>query len=653
MTVQPLPRRVLYYGQDMPLPEPVPLRAGPLTLLFEEGSLRSIRLGEREVLRGVYVAVRDRNWDTVLPRLSNVHVEQDADSFRITFDCRHQAGAVDFVWQATIVGDGQGTITFTMDGEARSTFLRNRIGFCVLHPIKECAGFPYRVLTADGSTERGAFPSAISPHQPVKEIQAIAHAVLPDLWAEVRFTGDIFEMEDQRNWTDASYKTYCTPLRLPFPVAVPQGTRIAQSVTLALQGEAPRRPPATGADLTFTLEPAAAAGSLPPIGLGVASHGQPLTERELTRLRALNLAHLRLDLTLARPDVPAALRQAAAEARALGVPLEIAVFLSDAAADELAALRGALAEIKPPVARWLIFHTAEPSTSERWVTLARRVLAEAEPGAAIGAGTNAYFTELNRGRPPVAALDLVCYSITPQVHAFDNATLVENLEAQAWTVDSARHFIGDRPLAITPITLKPRFNPNATSAAADDEPGRLPEPVDVRQMSLFGAGWTVGSLKYLAESGVASLTYYETTGWRGVMERAAGSPQPDLFRSLPGAVFPLYHVLADVGEYAGGSVIPSRSSNPLQLDGLALRQDGHTRVIIANLSPEQRRVRVQNLDGLVQARFLDETNAVQAMIAPEAFRATPAESLPVVDRQLTLDLLPYAIVRLDTAGGAH
>ena len=37
------------------------------------------------------------------------------------------------------------------------------------------------------------------------------------MWANVAFDGDIFEMEDQRNWTDASYKIYSTPLRLPFP----------------------------------------------------------------------------------------------------------------------------------------------------------------------------------------------------------------------------------------------------------------------------------------------------------------------------------------------------------------------------------------------------------------------------------------------------
>ena len=43
-------------------------------------------------------------------------------------------------------------------------------------------------------------------------------------------------MEDQRNWTDASFKTYGTPLELPFPVEVVSGTKIVQTVTLTLDG---------------------------------------------------------------------------------------------------------------------------------------------------------------------------------------------------------------------------------------------------------------------------------------------------------------------------------------------------------------------------------------------------------------------------------
>src|SRR5258707_15141553 len=73
-------------------------------------------------------------------------------------------------------------------------------------------------------------------------MRAISHQVAPGVSAEVRFEGDIFEMEDQRNWTDASYKTYCTPLGLPFPAKVEKGARVKQAVTftLTMQGAASR-----------------------------------------------------------------------------------------------------------------------------------------------------------------------------------------------------------------------------------------------------------------------------------------------------------------------------------------------------------------------------------------------------------------------------
>ena len=49
---------------------------------------------------------------------------------------------------------------------------------------------------------------------------------------------------------------------------------------------------------------------LPKIGLGTASHGEPLGPQEIERLKALELAHLRVDLNLSRPEYPARLRQA-------------------------------------------------------------------------------------------------------------------------------------------------------------------------------------------------------------------------------------------------------------------------------------------------------------------------------------------------------
>jgi len=642
-----LPLRVLYYGKDEPLPEQTPLRAGPLSLIFEAGDLRTIRLGGREVLRRVYVAVRDRNWGTMPSALSNVQIERRDRSFRIAYDVESRQGEIDFFWRGTITGDARGTVTFTMDGQARSTFLRNRIGFCVLHPIRECAGYPCRVEKVDGSVEQGAFPKHISPHQPFMDMRTISHEVVPGVHAEVRFSGEVFEMEDQRNWTDGSYKTYCTPLRLPYPVEVKAGTKISQSITLTCKGGFETRPYPHDAGVTFSVGGSASL-PLPRIGLCVAHHGQPLNQREVRRLQALRLSHLRVDLNLTRPGHEAALRRAAEEAKALNAALEVALTLSDAAEEELKALVAAIEQIRPPVWAYLVFHLSEPSTSEKWVRLTRERLSACDPTAKIGAGSNAFFTQLNRGRPPLNALDLACYPVNPQCHAFDNASLVENIEAQASTVESARQFCAGVPIAVTPVTLKMRFNPDATGPVPEPAPGELPAPVDARQMSLFGAAWTVGSLKYLSESGASSLTYYETTGWRGVMETGQGSPLPERFRSLPGSAFPMYHVFADVGEFAGGEVLPTQSSETLQVDGLALRKGGRTRVLLANLTPEPQQVTLQNLGGSVRVRRLDETNAQEAMVAPEEFRAEAGELMQTVDGRLEIRLLPYAIARMDS-----
>ena len=208
---------MLYYGKDEALPAAqFPLRAGPLTLFYEDGDLRTVKWGGHEVLRRVYVAIRDRNWGTVAPIITNVEMDLHRDHFSITFDVANKEGDVDFAWRGTISGSCEGVLVYEMDGIARSTFMRTRIGFCILHPA-ECAGARCRIEHVVGEhcaipTEEGALPVLIQPFQPLKpfeELAAMAHEVEPGVWANVRFEGEIFEMEDQRNWTDASYKTFC------------------------------------------------------------------------------------------------------------------------------------------------------------------------------------------------------------------------------------------------------------------------------------------------------------------------------------------------------------------------------------------------------------------------------------------------------------
>src|SRR5271165_7268089 len=93
-----------------------------------------------------------------------------------------------------------------------------------------------KVSHVDGRESDTRFPRVISPSQPVFDIRALSHEVASGLWATCRMEGDAFEMEDQRNWTDASYKTYVRPLALPWGYTLVNGSRHEQSVRLSFAG---------------------------------------------------------------------------------------------------------------------------------------------------------------------------------------------------------------------------------------------------------------------------------------------------------------------------------------------------------------------------------------------------------------------------------
>ena len=54
-----------YFGTEITPSEPIALRAGPLSLLYNDGMIRSIRFGENEIVRRVYMALRDQYWNTI------------------------------------------------------------------------------------------------------------------------------------------------------------------------------------------------------------------------------------------------------------------------------------------------------------------------------------------------------------------------------------------------------------------------------------------------------------------------------------------------------------------------------------------------------------------------------------------------------------
>jgi hypothetical protein len=217
-------------------------------------------------------------------------------------------------------------------------------------------------------------------------------------------------------------------------------------------------------------------------------------------------------------------------------------------------------------------------------------------------------------------------------------------------VQTALAYGGGRPVVVSLVTLKQRFNSVATTAEPKLSPTELPPQVDSRQMSLFAAGWTVGSLERLIESGVSAATYYETTGWRGVIQGDEAPLASELFPSRAGMVFPVYHVFADLAEWKDGAVIRSRSSNPLAIETLAVASDGILHVMVANLTPHPQAVVIDALDGEIMLRRLNAETAELAAFDPASFRSQ-TEQLSS-DRTVELVLAPFEVARLDAVGRA-
>jgi hypothetical protein len=592
------------HGTPDVLPVPQWLVAGPAGALLDEGQLRGIFCGGREIVRRIYGAVRDRFWNTVPGDISGLKVEQSAAGFRVQFTSTHVSDEVDFVWLAEIVGSADGSVTYTFDGEARRDMAKNRIGLCVLLPLWLC-GSAAEVDYVSGDRATVKFPQLVDPMQPVRglhDFRRLEYAAGEGGRLVLEFEGDVFEIEDQRNWTDASFKAYSTPQRIPMPAQMRAGQRVRQTVRVIPAGAsgafvAPQEP----AEVSISL--GGAVGAWPGIGVGAASHGDALTAEETARLSALQLAHYRLEIDAAKDGWQALLARGLAEAAAMQTSAEVALFLSEDAEAAATEARAAAA-VPGSVARWIMLTRGAPATRESTALAAGPILRAA--GAAAGCGTDADFFQLNNNRPRAAACDFLSVPLRPCAHQFDRATIIENLDGQGEVLRSLAALYPDKPIAVSPVSFRTRAQKGPLP-----KPGELPGQADVRQMSLLGAAWTVGCLKAVAAGGAASVTLFQTTGLRGIMERAGGSDAPQHFHSTPGQLFPVYHVLAALAGWQGAETLEVRSGEAALVDGVALRKDGRTRLLLANYTAAPRKVST-GLSGTVQV--LDATGMAAATL---------------------------------------
>jgi hypothetical protein len=647
-------RAVKLCGTEEVDPPSQKLTAGPLTAELENGQLRYVAFRGVEALRAIAFLVRDQNWGTYTPRIDFLSVKEGAGSFTVEYRATCADPNQRLQYEARITGSSEGALAFEAVATPETDFVTNRAGFVVLHPAG-LAGQKLKVAHVDGREEETRFPEWISPSQPVFDIRALSHEAGPGLWATCRMEGDAFEMEDQRNWTDASYKTYVRPLALPWGYTLAKGSRHEQSVRLSFTGGGSGVGGArVGAAVAIILGQDLPL-RMPELGVALPHDGIEAASDSVDALRALKLrflvchADLRDSAALSKFE---GIRKAG-EAAAAKIVLEVIVPDEANAEASLKPVAAAAKRARLEIDSIVVSSAADLKS---WQPGAKRPdrpsveeIAKAArttfPGVKMGGGMLSTFTELNRKRPKVALFDFITHTTCSIVHAPDDRSVMETLETLPALISSTRAMIGEKPYRIGPSAIAARMNPYGRGVLDNPTNRRVClTDNDPRQRSLFNAAWTLGYVAACAYGGIEAVALGAATGPLGfIHHRSANRPQL-YFDFLDGhAVYPAFHVLAGLARGGGHHLIEAKSSEPRKVATLAWREDTRLVLWLANLTAEPLTIRLGGFDDARRQASILDSAAFEKVVA--SLDALDAFKHPLEATELNLDA--YAVARVE------
>jgi D-apionolactonase len=652
MTATKPSHAIVLCGTEQPDEAGRTLTAGPFSVELDNGQLRYVKLDGVEVLRAVAFLVRDENWGTYVPSLSDLNVEQRPDGFSVSYRGVCSRGSQEIAFDATIQGRSDGSLEFSASATPKTDFLTARTGFVVLHPLKGVVGKELEVEHVDGAFEKSKFPALVDPLQPFLNIRALTHAVMPGVKATVRFEGDTWEMEDHRNWTDASFKTYVRPLALPWPYTLKAGETVKQAVKVSLSGKPSKR--GAGAAKRVAIELGAATrASMPPVGLGMPAEE---IEHAVMHLDLLKLASPRFLQCQFDPRAKHGLKElygyrVLCEQTGAQCILEIVVESLNDYAAELTRLAGMVRQSALTLAAIAVCPVGDlksvlpggprpPAPALEALYAAAR---DAFPGVRLGGGMFSFFTELNRKHPPADGLDFVMNTTCPIVHAADDRSVMETLEALPYQVATTRSFVGNTAYRVGPSAIGCRDNPHGKTFTPNPGNERVClARMDPRQRGLFAAAWTLGYVATFARTDIESVALGAPTGPLGIIYRKTDYPQPYYDQLLGPAVYPVYHIVSGLSHGAGRKLVYAESTDAARVRCLAYRAQRGTTLWIANLTHQGQSVAIQGAKGAVYATTLDEQSFARATTNPRGFQA----AYSLLKDPSKLSLKPYAVAIL-------
>lgn len=502
-------QRIAVFGAASGMDGATAHELGRFKVSVSGGQITTILWDGIEVARGLSYLLRDENWATCT--VTSSLASGASNQFAINGDI--DENGIRFAYQLQIMLDSGGALVVQSRGEALSDFKTNRVGLTFLHPVPDTVGSPLEITHTDGSRTSSKFPILIQPSQPAFDIAGMRYPLTVSDNVTISFDAlradgsqDCFEMEDQRNWGDASYKTYIGSLLDPWPFVLRPGDVLHQSVRIGVEkSQAAAQPVSINPDATHEFRLPAIGTSIP---LGAAREALENIRKYGPPTTSFVSANLRSD-RIDSPDLEA-LREIAAS---LACPLRLELEVHNDPASEIAQASNSLEQhglnfshVLACPAPYLKSYQpdAEWPDYEPLDTFYDRVRT-AFPNSETGGGMLTYFTELNRKWPPLSSIDFIGHAYCPIVHAADDETVLQNVATLPLIARTIAETAPSLPYDIVSMQLSMRSNPYGAGPVPNTARQRLAmADADPREDGEFAGLWMLAIAKALGKTHVRS-----------------------------------------------------------------------------------------------------------------------------------------------------
>ena len=586
-------------------PDTTRVTHGGFTLDLAREAIRNIRYEGVQIIDLLYTAIRPSDWSTLKSDEYAADLKISGNDYEITITESFTSALVATTKVILSVGN-----TFSVEYELKglAEYSVNRWGICFCLDTADWMGAS--VLSSGNSY------SLLRDISPQRVVDGVVQGLFPEshemqfIAADQRYlkvvsNGKVLEAEDQRNWTDNTYKIYSGSLKEPRPFTTSPGSSWKQNVNFEVGV-----PKQNSADPTKILVREIEA--LPSIGLQFNSDPL-LTPDDLEKaLVLLEIDHLRVNAESLTP-------QKIATTASNGLILETAL-LSSNQNEILKAEVVQLSERVPAGSRLLI-------QREGREVVEATDLPKNESLNTYIPGTDAYLVDLHREK--FEFTNSVSYSITPTVHSTDTETIFKTLSTQKESIEFAQKYLAPQ-VFVSPITFSTRGNPE-TGHSRDQRINFADRDSAMHIRTIEGAAWTLGSIHAVASAGAFSGSWHELFGEHGIIYSQSGAIK----------FSPVFHAISALGAHHAHQITIATS---LDNSWVAFENRETKTILVASLRPWSLEITAKVLAGYKSMQSLrgeDCDTASQIMDWWSFAEATPISA----DFPLTLTPFEIALIR--------